>query len=73
MQAMEFLPSGLLICYKGQKMETVLTGLNITGFYEASWHKYMVGIPFAHLALGHTCCNLISELPLPRIMSDPSK
>lgn len=47
---MEFLSIALLTCYKGQKMEKVLTGLNITGFHEPPWEKnYWHSLCTSHL------------------------
>ena len=59
---MKFLPTGLWICYKGQKMKQVLPGLIITEFQELPCYKNgWLSLCTSHLS--HTChCFLIPLL-----------
>ena len=68
-QALECLPSGWLICQKGQKVGRVLMAVKITRCGELPWHKD-TSIPSEHQAWRHTSHYFIMTLPLPLTLSD---
>ena len=68
-QALECLPSGWLICRKGQKMGRVLTGIKFTGCGEPPRWKD-TSVPSEHQAWSHTSYYFIMALPLPLAMSN---